>query len=171
MDWYTFDFSGKPTDYVIKKWKLIQILRSSAFFMWIYDTYNSWTNRSNYINKMLLGELDDDIRNNIENTIKYLEEIRLLSEGHGVRLTLAVIPLAAQVSKKFPNQIYQATLKQYAVNSGLDFVDLLPDLRSHHKQYQDSLVIPFDGHYNDQGHRVMANSIFDYLDTLGLCQK
>ncbi len=171
MDWYTFDFSGKPTDHVIEKWKLIQILRSSAFLMWVYDTYSSLTNRSNYINKMLLGELDDEIRKNIEITIESLEEVRLLSEEQGVRLTLAIIPVAAQISKTFPNQIYQATLKQYAVNSGIDFVDLLTDLRSHYKQYQDSLIIPYDGHYNAQGQRVMANSIFDYLDTLGLCQE
>lgn len=171
MDWYTFDFSDKPTDEIIAKWKLIQVLRNSAFLMWVYDAFRSWTNRSSYENKMLLGELDNDMRNNIEDTIESLEEIRLLSEEHGVRLTLAVIPLAAQLAKNFPNQIYQATLKKYAADSGLDFVDLLPELRSHHSQYQHSLVIPFDGHYNEQGHRLMADSILDYLSTVDLCQE
>jgi lysophospholipase L1-like esterase len=170
MDWYTFDFSDKPTDRLVDKWKLIQILRNSAFLMWVYDTYRGWTNRSSYIDKMMLGELDSRIRKNIKNTIETLEEIRLLTEEHGARLIIAVIPVAAQITNAFPDQIYQSKLKQYAMNAGLDFVDLLPDLRSHHSQFQDSLVIPFDGHYNSNGHRVMAMSIFDHLNSLTVCQ-
>ena len=171
MDWYTFDFSGKPTDGVIAKWKRIQAFRESAFLMWVHDIYRSWAGKSNYINKILVGELDDDMRNNVEYTIKSLQEIRLLLEKHGVRLTLAVIPLATQVTKIYPDQIYQPILKEYALNSEIDFVDLLQDLRSYHRQYQNSLVIPFDGHYNDQGNKVMANTIFNYLGALGLCHE
>ena len=171
MDWYTFDFSGKPTDKVIAKWEKIELIRNSAFLMWAYDIYNSLANKSNYINKLLLGEIDDGLRINIENTINTLDEIRLVSEERGVRLTLAIIPVSAQVTKIFPRQIYQSTLKKYAENSELDFVDLLPDLRSHYIQFQDSLVLPFDGHYNSQGHSVMAHTIYEHLSALDLCKK
>ena len=171
MDWYTFYISGKPTGQVIEKWKFVQVLRKSAFLMWIYDIYRSWANSSNYINMMLLGELDDDTRKNIRDTLESIEEVRSLSEEHGFHLTLVVIPLTEQVTRIFPDQVYQATLKTFAENTGIDSVDLLPDLRAHYRQYNNSLYIPFDGHYNSQGHRVMASSIFAYLDTLGLCQE
>ena len=170
LDWYTFDFSDKPIDRIVAKWRLIQNLRSSAFLMWVYDTYRGWTNKSNYINNILHGEIDNRTHNNIVNTIASLEEIRLLSEDHGARLALAVIPVATQITNTFPSQKYQSQLKQYAMNVGLVFVDLLPGLRSHHERYQESLVIPFDGHYNGKEHRAMAMSIFDYLDSLALCK-
>ena len=170
MDWYTFDFSGKPTEQVVRKWKLVQLLRSSAFLMWVYDLYRSWTSGSNYINRMLLGELDDEIRSNIENTFESMDEIRSLAEARGFRLTLVAIPVAAQLTREFPGQVYQPALKQYAVHTGTDFVDLLPDLRAHRSQHQDALVLPFDGHYNSRGHRVMAGSVLDYLDSLDLCR-
>ena len=171
MDWYIFDFSGKPTDKVIAKWKKIQFLRNSAFIMWAYDIYNSLTNKSNFVNKLLHDEIDDGMRFNIQNTINTLDEIRLISEERGVRLTLAVIPVSAQVEKIFPRQIYQSTLKEYAENSEIAFVDLLPDLRSHHIQFEDSLILPFDGHYNSQGHGVMAHTIFKHLSALDLCKE
>lgn len=170
MDWYMFDLSGKPTEQVVKKWKVVQLFRSSAFLMWVYDLYRGWSSDSNYINRMLLGELDDETRNNIENTVESMEKIRSLADEYGFRLTLAVIPVAAQVTQTFPDQLYQGTLEAYAANAGLDYVDLLPDLRLHHSQYQDAITIPFDGHYNSQGHRVMASSMLDYLDGLDLCQ-
>jgi hypothetical protein len=94
----------------------------------------------------------------------------LLSKDHGARLILAVIPVASQISNTFPNERYQSQLKQYAMNVGLDFVDLLPGLRSDYQRYQESLIIPFDGHYNGKAHRAMAVSIFDYLDSLALCE-
>ncbi len=171
MDWYTFDFSGKPTDDVIAKWKLAQAFRQSAFLMWIHDLYRSWTNKSNYINKILVGELDDDMRKNVEQTIKSLEEIRLLLEQQGIRFTLAVIPLAAQITKIHPDQRYQPILKEYALKSEVDFVDLLQDLRSYYGKHQDSLIIPFDGHYNAQGHKVMAGTIFNHLNAFSLCRE
>jgi lysophospholipase L1-like esterase len=171
MGWYTFDFSGKPEDKAIAKWKKIQLLRNSAFLMWIQDIYSSFVNRSNYINKLLLGELDDGLRIDLEKTINTLDEIRLLSEQRGVHLTLAVIPVSAQLTKKFPQQMYQSILKEYAENTEIDFVDLLPDLQSHYIQYQDSLVLPFDGHYNSEGHSVMAGVIFEHLRALDLCKE
>ena len=137
--------------------------------MWVYDTYRGWTNKSNYINKILHGEIDHRTRLHIENTILSLEEIRLLAEAHGTDLALAVIPVATQLTNTFPNQKYQSQLRQYAMKAGLDFIDLLPGLRSHYDRYQESLVIPFDGHYNGKGHSAMAKSVFDYLDSLTLC--
>jgi lysophospholipase L1-like esterase len=171
MDWYTFDFSAKPTEDLVAKWKRIQILRSSAFLMWVYDTYRSLTNRTSFINRMMHGDFDDNLRNNIQSTIASLEEIRGLSEAHGARFTVAVIPLAAQITRAFPDQVYQPTLERYAAKAGIDLVDLLPKLRSHHRQFQDPLVLPFDGHYNGLAHSLMASSVLDYLGSLDLCRE
>ena len=168
-DWYTFDFSDKPTDDHVRKWQLIQLARSSAFIMWLHDTYRKLASKTNTMNRILQGEADQHTQEKIERTIKALDEIRLLSEEHGIRFTLAVIPASAQISKSFPNQIYQPTLREYAGRTGVEYLDLLPGLRSHHEQHGETLVIPFDGHYNGQAHRVMAMSTVNHLEASDLC--
>ena len=45
----------------------------------------------------------------------------------------------------------------------------LPDLRSQYNQFQDSFVLPFDGHYNSKGHSVMVNTVCEHLDALRTC--
>mgnify|MGYP001817922880 FL=1 len=126
------------------------------------------TSRSHSTNRVLLGDLDDQKQENIKSTIDDLDATRLLTEENGVRFTLVAVPVSAQVTTTFPGQKYQSTLEQYADAAGMDYIDLLPDLRSHHEKHRESLVIPFDGHYNKPGHRVMAISVFSHMDTTGL---
>ena len=171
FDWYAFDFSDKPTDTIIQQWKLLQLARSSAALMWVYDVYKGWTSKDNIINRILLGQTDDVLQGEIETTIELLEEFRSLSQLHGFRLTLAVIPVAAQINNEYQNQLYQTTLKSYAQEAHLDYLDLLQAFRKHYEQYNHSPVIAFDGHYDADGHSVMANSVFSHLNEItGNCK-
>jgi lysophospholipase L1-like esterase len=164
FDWYAFDFSGKHTAIITQQWKLLQLARRSAALMWIYDIYNGWDSKDNAINKLLSGQVDDALQVEIETTIKSLEEFRSLSQLHGFRLTLAVIPVAAQINNNYQYQLYQTTLKSYADEVHLDYLDLLPSFRKYHEQDNNFPVIAFDGHYDADGHRVMANSVFKHLN-------
>ena len=99
--------------------------------MWIHDIYNGWDSKDNAINKLLSGQVDDALQGEIETTIELLDEFRSLSQLHGFRLTLAVIPVAAQINNDYQNQRYQTTLKSYADETHLDYLDLLPAFRKH----------------------------------------
>jgi lysophospholipase L1-like esterase len=164
FDWYAFDFSDKPTDTVIHRWKLLQLARTSAALMWIYDIYKGWDSKDNAINKLLGGQVDDALQGEIETTIELLNEFRSLSQLHGFRLTLAVIPVAVQINNDYQNQLYQTTLKSYAEEARLDYLDLLPPFRKYYEQNNHLPVITFDGHYDADGHTVMANSVFRHLN-------
>jgi lysophospholipase L1-like esterase len=166
FDWYAFDFSDKPTDTIIQQWKLLQLARSSAALMWIYDIYKGWTSKDNIINKIILGQIDDVLQGEIETTIELLEEFRSMSQLHGFRLTLAVIPVAAQINNEYQNQLYQTTLKSYAEEAHLDYLDLLPAFRKYYEQYNHLPVIAFDGHYDADGHTIMANSVIKHLNEI-----
>jgi len=171
FDWYAFDFSDKPTDKIIQRWKLRQLARRSAALMWIYDIYKGWDSKDNAINKILLGQVDDTLQSEIETTIELLNEFRSLSQAHGFRLTLAVIPVAAQINNDYQNQRYQTTLKKYSDEVHLDYLDLLPAFRKHQEQGNPSPVIAFDGHYDAEGHRIMADSVFKHLKEItGNCK-
>jgi lysophospholipase L1-like esterase len=162
-DWYAFDFSDKPTDKIIQQWKLRQFVRRSAALMWIYDIYKGWNSKDNAINKLLSGQADDALQSEIETTIELLDEFRNLSQLHGFRLTLAVIPVAAQINNDYQNQLYQTTLKSYADEVHLDYLDLLPDFRKYYDQNNHLPVITFDGHYDADGQAVMAESVYNHL--------
>ena len=82
---------------------------------------------------------------------------------------MAVIPVSSQLVTDFHARGYQPILEQYANRTGVGYLDLLPDLRMHHEQHSNTLVIPFDGHYNGQAHRVMALSTSRHLDAVHLC--
>jgi lysophospholipase L1-like esterase len=171
FDWYAFDFSNKPTDKIIQRWKLLQLARRSAALMWVYDIYQGLDSKDNAINKLLSGQVDDALQGEIETTIELLDEFRSLSQLHGFRLTLAVIPVAAQINNEYQEQLYQTTLESYADEVHLDYLDLLPAFREYHEQYNHLPVIAFDGHYDADGHRVMANSVFNYLQEIpGNCK-
>ena len=163
FDWYAFDFSDKPTDRIIQRWKLLQLARSSAALMWIYDIYKGWTSKDNNINRILSGRKDDALQGSFEVTSKLLEEFRSLSHSHGFRLTLAVIPVAAQINNEYQNQLYQTALKNYADEVHMDYLDLLPAFRKYYELNNHLPVIAFDGHYDADGHVVMADSVFKHL--------
>ena len=165
FDWYAFDLSGKPTDTIIQRWKHQQLARRWVGLMWIWDIYKS---RSKYNKeyKILLGQKYGTLQDEIKATIELLNEFRSLSKLHGFRLTLVVVPVAAQITNEYPNQLYQTTLKNYADDVYLDYLDLLPAFKKYHEQDNHLPVIAFDGHYDAEGHRIMADSIFKHLEEI-----
>jgi lysophospholipase L1-like esterase len=166
FDWYAFDFSDKPTDKIIQRGKLLQLARRSAALMWIYDIYKGRDSKDNAINKLLSGQVDTALQGEIETTIELLDEFRSLSQLYGFRLTLAVIPVAAQINNDYQNQRYQTTLKKYSDEVHLDYLDLLPAFRKYYEQNNHMPVIAFDGHYDADGHTIMANSVFKHLNKI-----
>ncbi len=165
-DWYMYDLSDKPTNQIIRKWKLVQILRKSSFLMHINDTYVKIINNNNFENRILQGTVDNAFKVNFKFVKDSLDDLIRISNKNNFSLTLAVLPVAAQAMKDYPNELYQSSLKQYAEHNSLDFVDLLPTLRNCYEQYGASLVIPFDGHYNAKVHKAFGMTMAEHLSRL-----
>ncbi|MGR9053551.1 MAG: SGNH/GDSL hydrolase family protein [Gammaproteobacteria bacterium] len=169
-DWYMFDLLDKPTQQVLRSWRLRQIARHSSLAMWAHDTVGSLgsnTNRPENVEfKLLEGINDDDVRLKISIVENYLGALRKLSDLHGFTFTLVVIPDVRQLFKEYPSNLYQNVLIDYAKTEAIDYLDLLPFLKKEYEESNRLPVIPFDGHYNAEGHYVIANAVFKHLNNL-----
>ncbi len=158
-----FDLSDKPTKETVQKWRFVQLLRRSAFLMWFRDLWASVANRDSFESRLLQGILDEDIKDKIQFVRDSLDELVQLSKVNEFAVTLVVIPVAAQARSVYPDELYQSTLKQYADENSLDMIDLLPALRAYYEQHGSIPVIPFDGHYNSEGHELFADALVKQL--------
>jgi len=169
-DWYMFDLLNKPTQKVLWHWKLRQLARQSALLMWIQDIINNITDNRNMQEnvefKLLNGINDDDIQLRIRFVKQNLENLKRLSEINGFSLTLVLIPAASQLLNKYPKNLYQNILKQYATEKNIDLLDLRPFLQHSYEEKMRLPIIPFDGHYNAEGHSVISSAIAKHLSDL-----
>jgi hypothetical protein len=163
MDWYAFDLSDKPTPGIVDRWSRRQLLRRSAFVMWAHDTLRGLSAPDNIETKMLTGVVDDETREAERFTRESLAELVHLSKVHDFSLTLAVIPIAAQIGKEFPTENYQSFLQQVAEQYAVSFVDMLPMLREAYLKSGAMPIIPFEGHYNDAGHKILGTGMQAHL--------
>ncbi len=167
-DWYTFDLSDKPGPEVVRKWNHRQLLRKSAFIMWAHDIYTGIVSSDNLENRLLAGIVDDGTRNAKRFVYESLGELVRLSREYEFSVTLAVVPVAAQVERDFPDENYQSTLKQFASQYSIDFVDMLPMLRNDYERSGTLPVIPFDGHYNREGQKALGIGMLEHLHSLAV---
>lgn len=162
-DWYMYDISAKPVGPRFRKWKRIQVLRKSSLLMHVNDVYRRLASRNDFGNNILQGVVDNELKRGIQFVKDALDEFIRISNKYNFSLTLAIIPVAAQAMNDYPNEIYQSTLRQYAEHNSLDFIDLLPALRSCYEQYGNLPIIPFDGHYNAEGQKVFGIAMVRHL--------
>jgi hypothetical protein len=126
------------------------------------------TDRDNFENRLLQGEMKDDDRS-LQFVRSSLSDFIRLSKKYHFTFTLAAIPVAAQASNDYPKEQYQSTLKQFAQQTSLDFIDLLPTLRDYYKRSGKFPVIPFDGHYNENGTEIFGRAVVNHLRSTGSC--
>jgi lysophospholipase L1-like esterase len=167
-DWYMFDLLNKPTQKVVWYWKFRQIARQSALLMWLQDIISIISNKENFEYKLLNGIKDDDIQLRIRFVKQNLDNLKRLSEINGFSLTLVLIPEASQLINEYPKNLYQNILKPYATEKNIDILDLRPFLQKYYEEKKQLPLIPFDGHYNAEGHSVIANAIVKHLISLPL---
>ena len=133
-----------------------------------YDIYMGISNSNNLENKILIGLESNETKDAAQFVENSLGEFARLANKYNFTATLAVIPVAAQLVNDYPNQKYQAFLKRYAIQYSLDFVDLLPMLRKYYEQSGKIPVIPYDGHYDSEGHEVMGEGMVEYFREIGI---
>jgi lysophospholipase L1-like esterase len=112
---------------------------------------------------VLEGNLTPAIEEGWRSVERALKKIRSSDELQRCPVGIVVPPCREQVTKDYPNAIYQSRVKEIAERLGFFVIDPLPRfiiLRSR----VDSLFIPYDRHHPAApGHRLLAETIYDYL--------
>jgi len=158
LDWYTFDLGAKPEGAVMRWWTVRQIARTSALINWAHDAWWAWTERDNVEDAALRGQLDPA---KIEDVRGHLARFAALADELDARFTIVLVPHAAQIRHDFPQNRYQRTIAELAEPLGLPVIDPLPVFRRDDAEHRRLPVIPFDGHYDAAGQRLLATGIIE----------
>lgn len=98
---------------------------------------------------------------------KQLNDLRSMAMSAGFSVSIVVLPPREQVMGVYPHARFQSRLRAIAEQLGFSVIDPLPALA---KSAADigALFIPYDrNHPSAAGHRVLAESIAEYLDHHG----
>lgn len=147
------------------KWKIYQILRKSRFGMFLWDKIKilRYKNVINCETKLLLGDLDEGLKKEILNSEDVIREFAQLMKQYIFEGIIAIIPPIIQIKEDFYNEKYQSIVKQWGKKYNIKTIDLLPGFKKYYKKYKKVPIVPYDGHYNSTGHRIIAEETFEFL--------
>jgi hypothetical protein len=122
-------------------------------------------------NRAALWTVDDRLfaaygREGLETAREHMDMLRDLLRAHGIPLTVAVYP--------WPDQIWHHDLsskqvtfwKQWATDNGAGFIDYFPGFidAGPARAVLDRYYIPGDVHWNEEGHRLIAEGFLEYYN-------
>jgi hypothetical protein len=128
--------------------------------MLTHDAVRAWSGRDNFEQRILEGHIEEAT---VAGVKEYFEQFRRFTLDNAISLTVVVIPHPGQIASQFPNNKYQPTAQALSADLGLQLVDLLPQFKSYYERTRTTPVIPFDGHYNEEGQRVIASGVIQHL--------
>jgi hypothetical protein len=157
---YMFDIGQPMTPEIMRKWKFRQVLRQSALIMWTYDLVRGLRGGDTLEAQILYGNLGDEARAAITETIGYLDKFAETAAANGLPFTLVLIPASPELRESIETADYKAPIREYfAGRSDVELVDLLPPLRELYEETGELPLIPFDGHYNARANALMAEAM------------
>ena len=89
-------------------------------------------------------------------TQELIKAIRDESESHGAQFMFVILPQRNYLNGLYDPSIYQS-LEKFAENEGMEYVNLLPELRSDHWA---NIFYSEDGHFTPFGARKASRLIF-----------
>jgi hypothetical protein len=125
----------------------------------------------------------DHIERGFELTERLLERMQVVADGVGAPVALVVLPLVYQLSDNaFANFVQtstvpsnemsiglpQETIQAAAERLGMPMIDLLPAFRRWTETRSEPLYIEWDGHWNEEGHRLATQVVSEALLDGGL---
>jgi hypothetical protein len=82
-----------------------------------------------------------------------IERMHRFATKHGIGLTFVFLPDRPRYFSKPPR--YLKLVQDYMNENGIEHIDLVPPLKTHYRRLED-YWLPFNGHYNKAGHRIIA---------------
>ncbi len=132
------------------EWHLRELTRRSALAMLVHDV---WYHRQppfadSPVVIASLGRLEN-----------YLDEFISLAEKGEFKFVMALAPNPSAVSGSHPCETHAARIKALAELRDIPVTNLLDPLRQLYLKAGRLPIIPYDGHYNADGNRAMAESM------------
>lgn len=140
------------------KWHLVQLARRSALVMRLHDLWRA-------------GEpypYEAVARTGLRRLERELDRMVELCARHGCQGVVAVLPDERHVLGDHPTVEMAERAGELARERGLPVVPLLPPLREHLEHTGRVPVLPYDGHYDAEGNRLMAEHLAAFLLAEGL---
>jgi hypothetical protein len=100
----------------------------------------------------------------MRNAKEHMDALAALLARHGIRLTVAVYPWPDQIVRRDLASMQVALWREWAQARGADFIDLFPRFLagSAPEQVLARDFIPGDVHWNEAGHRVVADAVIEH---------
>ncbi len=125
---------------------------------------------------------DAATRTNVARSLGYVENIRTLLENKQVKLVITLTPFAWNVSRdemKIGRRFYRFAdcdislepfankIRDYCRDHQVEYVDLLSAFKKYPSRDGARLFLQSDGHWNEIGHAVAADALFEALTASG----
>jgi len=119
---------------------------------------------------------DDDTRQRVALSMRYLDLTRALLHEKGVRLVVTLIPFGWNVSLRdnlegrkqyaLPDVIVpmggiEETIRAFCEQNGVEYLDLYAAFTAQEAEDEQPLYLNVDGHWNLRGHQVVAHALLD----------
>lgn len=120
----------------------------------------------------------EEVRKGFGLAFDYIEQLQAATEAMGAELLLVLIPTKAQVQHSYwearllafaldeslvDPERPQQVIKDWAVEHEIHVFDLLPVFRQAASAQDEWLYFESDEHWNERGHRLAAEAVYDYL--------
>lgn len=102
-------------------------------------------------------------------SLQVLKQIVELCNRNNIRISIVTIPYVNQVysekmtTDEFDFRLPQMYVEEFSKRNSVPYLDLLPALRSYAQTSSTQIYLPEDGHFNDEGHRLVGNFLLNYF--------
>jgi hypothetical protein len=105
-------------------------------------------------------------REGLETAREDMDRLRDVLRAHGIPLTVAVYPWPDQVLHHDRDSRQASFWRRWAADNGAGFIDYFPRFigNAPARDVLDRYFIPGDVHWNEAGHRVIADGFLEYYD-------
>ena len=105
-------------------------------------------------------------RAGLEKAQHHMDLLAELLAAHGIRLTVAVYPWPDQILLRDHPSRHETVWRAWAARRGAGFIDCFPSfMAGDPKEVVDREFIGGDIHWNELGHRRVADVVLGYLET------
>jgi len=138
---------------------------------------------ASHVTALMRRQPDEQIRQGWQLTRHHLDEIHEATRASGARMAIFMIPLAVQLDDRVfaeflashaldPNEVQldrpQQVVREWGAAARVPVIDLLPAFQTRVATDPRLLYIPADGHWNEAGHELAAQTVATALIERGV---
>jgi hypothetical protein len=153
-------YTEKSPDHNAKrtvKWHIERILRNLQTYSFLRETIAPRVKRV-FVSKFI----DNSERDNDEyeelgpSTTQLIEDMNKFGRERNIPIYFLLLPERPHYFKYTPS--YMQKIRQFMNEENISYIDLVPPMSKRYKRFSD-FWLPINGHYNEDGHRIIADEI------------